>query len=259
MSSFREVLGYQLSDVLRRRWIIGYGLFFLITTEALIWLGGSGGRAAVSLLDVVLLIVPLVAILFATLYVYNAQGFLELLLSQPVGRHDLFAGTWGGLVIPLAAAFMIGAGIPLVLSGTPASIVLALLGSGTALTIVFVALGLLIAAVVPDRIKGLAFALGVWLVLTTLFDGLVLITAAALGSRAATGPVLGIIALDPIDVARLLLLTQLDAPALMGFTDAVAQRMLGGSSGTIAAASLLAAWCIVPTALGRRAFERRDW
>lgn len=259
MSGFREVLAYQLSDVIRRRWVIGYGLFFLIATEALIWLGGGGARAAASLMDVVLLIVPLVAVMFATLYVYNAQGFLELLLSQPVSRHDLFAGIWGGLVIPLAGAFLLGTGTPLALSGTAPSVVLALLGSGTALTIVFVAAGLLIAAVVSDRIKGLALALGVWLLVTTLFDGAILVAAAVLGSRAAAGAVLGVIALNPIDLARLVLLSQLDAPALMGYTDAVAQRLIGGASGVVAAASLLAAWCIIPTALGRRAFGRRDW
>lgn len=259
MTRARTVLRYQLSDVLRRRWIIGYGFLFVIATEALVWLGGGGVRAAASLLDAVLLIVPLVAILFATLYVYNTQGFLELLLSQPVSRRDLFIGTWGGLVIPLAGAFLVGTGAPLALSGIAPAVALALLGSGVALTIVFVATGLLIAAIVPDRIKGLGVALGLWLIMTTLFDGLVLVVVAALGSRAAAGPVLTVLALNPIDLARLLLLTQLDAPALMGFTDAAAQRLLGGTTGAIAAASLLVAWCIIPTALGRRAFERRDW
>lgn len=259
MSRAREVLAYQLSDVLRRRWILGYGLFFLLATEALVWLGGGGVRAAASLMDVILLIVPLVAITFAALYVYNAQGFLELLISQPVSRHDLFAGTWAGLVIPLVGAFVIGTGAPLLLSGGTPSVILALLGSGTALTIVFVAMGLLIAAVISDRIKGLGFALGIWLFLTTLFDGLVLLVIAGLGAQAATAPVLAVIALNPIDLVRLLLLTQLDAPALMGYTDAVAQRFLGGTTGVVATVGLLAIWCAIPTTLGRRAFERRDW
>jgi Cu-processing system permease protein len=259
MSSTGRVLRNALSDVIRRRWVLAYTLFFAGVTEGLLWLGGGGSRVAVSLLDVVLLIIPLVSIAFSTLYVYNAQGFLELLLSQPVSRRGLFLSLWVALVLPLSVAFVMGVGIPLALSGEPSAVTCTMLGTGVALTIIFVALGLAIASSLPDRIKGLGLAVAAWLATTVVYDGLVLILATMLGARAAAAPVLSALALNPVDLARVLLLTRLDAPALMAYSDAVLQRLIGGQMVVLVTAVGLAMWCVVPTALGLRAFRRRDW
>jgi Cu-processing system permease protein len=259
MSRTAHIVSYELSDVVRRRWVIGYALFFVAMTEGLLWLGGGGARVAVSLIDVVLLIIPLVSITFAALYVYNAQGFLQLLLSQPLSRRELFAGTWAGLVLPLVGAFVLGVGVPLALADEPLPAVGTLIGTGTALTVIFVALGLLVAAVVADKIKGLGLVVAAWLCATVVYDGFVLVLASAFGAHVTAGPVLGMMLLNPIDLARLVLLTQLDAPALLGYTGALAQRLLGGQLGIGVSMLALVAWCAIPTTLGLRAFERRDW
>jgi Cu-processing system permease protein len=259
MSSTLRVLHYGLRDVLRRRWVVGYALFFAAMTEGLLWLGGGGARLVVSLMDVVLLIIPLVSISFSALYVYNAQGFLELLLSQPISRRELFTGLWGALALPLSLAFILGVGVPLALAGGQATTTTTLIATGVALTIVFVTLGLYVAALVPDRIKGMGVALAVWLICAVAYDGLVLMLTTVLGAHAAAGSVLGALIVNPVDVARLLLLVQLDAPVLMGYTDAAARQLLAGHAAIVVAASALTLWWIVPTMLGLRAFERRDW
>ena len=77
--------------------------------------GGEGPRVVLSLLNVVLLFVPLVSVVFGTMYVYSAREFTELLLAQPVGRRSLFAGLYLGLALPLAGAFLVGVGLPFVI------------------------------------------------------------------------------------------------------------------------------------------------
>ena len=67
-------------------------------------------RRLLSLMNVVLLLVPLVSIVFGTMYLYNAREFTELLLAQPVHRRQLFAGLYLGLALPLSAAFVVGLG-----------------------------------------------------------------------------------------------------------------------------------------------------
>ena len=97
MRTARKILGYQLRDIARNRWVIAYAVVLLVLTEALFRLGGDGGRVVLSLLNLVLIFVPLVALTFGTLYLYTAREFIELLLAQPVGRRAMFAGLWGGL------------------------------------------------------------------------------------------------------------------------------------------------------------------
>ena len=85
MRTVRKVLSSQLRNVLRSRWVLGYAVLLFGITELLLRFGGSGERALLSLLNVVLLLLPLVSVIFGTLYVYNAREFIEMLLAQPVG------------------------------------------------------------------------------------------------------------------------------------------------------------------------------
>ena len=99
MNITRKVLVSQLRNVARSRWILGYGILLGLLTWLLLQFGGSGERALLSLLNVVLLLLPLVSVVFGTLYVYNAREFIEMLLAQPVSRGALYTGLFGGLVL----------------------------------------------------------------------------------------------------------------------------------------------------------------
>ena len=61
------VFRYELQDLRRSRWVMGYTLCLLLLTEALLRFGGGGPRAVLSLMNVVLGVVPLVGIVFGTL------------------------------------------------------------------------------------------------------------------------------------------------------------------------------------------------
>jgi Cu-processing system permease protein len=258
-----KVLLSQLRNVLRSRWIGAYTLLLLGLTSLLLRFGGTGERTILSLLNVVLLLLPLVSVVFGTLYVYNAREFIEMLLAQPVGRGALYAGLFGGLAMPLCTAFLIGVGGPLALmgGGTPgyAMQLVTLLGTGVLLTLIFTAFALSVAVLVEDRARGLGLALLVWLLTTMVYDGAVLLVASAFAAYPLEGPLLILSFLNPVDLARILLLMQLDISALMGYTGAIYERFFTAGLGSVLAVAMLVVSALVPLGLGFRWFKRKDF
>jgi Cu-processing system permease protein len=261
MSAVRKVFRYQFRNVIRGRAVLGYALFFALVTLGLLRFGGGLERALPSLASVVLLAVPLVSIVVGTVFVYEGRDFAELVLSQPVGRRALFTGQWLGLTLPLAAAFLLGAGVPLLATGVPAAsagAVLLVLAAGVLLTAVFTALAFLVAVLVSDATRGLGAALLVWLALTVVYDGVVLLAAGAFAAHPLERPLLVLMLLNPVDLARVLVLMALDAAALMGYTGAVFQRFFGSGAGMAAALASLAVWIAGPFLLASRRFRHKD-
>jgi Cu-processing system permease protein len=263
MRAAGKVLGFEMRNLIRSRWVLGYGLLFGVLTEALFRFGGSGDVVVASLLNLVLLTVPLVSAVFGTLYLYGAREFVELLLAQPVGRRPLFAGLYAGLVLPLAGAFLLGTGIPFVAHAGPGALVQGvapfLFLAGVLLTLVFGALAFVVAIRFEDRAKGLGAALLAWLATALVYDGLVLLATALFGDWPLERPLLVLMALNPVDLGRVLVLLKMDSAAMLGYTGAVFRRTLGGPWGTAAALVALLLWVILPMAVAWRGFRKKDF
>jgi Cu-processing system permease protein len=264
MNTIVKLARYGIIAAARSRWILGYTAFFFLATEGLMRFGGDSGRTVVSLLNIVLLLIPLVSIVIGTMTVYNNRDFTELLLSQPIQRGSLFAGQFLGLALPLAAAFLLGVGLPLlarVSVGGEANIglVLMLLGSGTALTLIFTAFALLIANVVEDRAFGLGAALLLWLMTAALYDGIMLAVIWAFRDYPLEIPVLAMSIANPIDLARILVMLKFDVAALMGYTGAVFEKFFGTVLGISLAASALVFWLCLPFWAGKIVFDKKDF
>lgn len=253
----------QVRDVVRSRWIALYAGFFLCVTEALLRFSGGDAAAVLSLGTTVLTVIPLATLVLSTIYVYNAREFTELLLAQPVRRSSLFVGLYLGVALPTAAAFLAGVGLPFVLRGgaepdVRAALVM-LLVVGALLTFVFTAIAFWIALRFEDRLRGVATALGVWLLVGVLYDGMVLIGVALFSDYPVERALLALTLANPIDLGRVLLLLKLDVAALMGYTGAVFERFFGGSGGVFLALTMLFVWTAVPIAASARRFRRRDF
>lgn len=259
----RKVTRYEISNVLRSRWLVAYTLFFGVITDALLRFGGDPARALLSLMNVVLIVVPLVSLVIGTMYLYDAREFTELLLAQPVSRRDLFAGLLFGLVVPLAAAFLVGISVPFALHGltdtAQRGTLIALALTGTVLTAIFTATAFLVAVRWEDKVRGLGVAIALWLVCAVLYDGVVLILVMVFSDYPLERAMLGLMLANPVDLARVVLLLQSDASALMGYTGAVFKSFFGGSEGIAIAAAVLCAWAVLPALLGARAFRRKDF
>lgn len=261
MTAAATVFRWEVRDVLRSRWVAVYAGFFLVVSEVLLRFGGSGDRAILSLMNVVLILIPLVSLVFGTMYVYHAREFVELLLTQPVGRRPLFAGLYAGVAVPLSLAFLAGVGIPVLLRGGvgAGSPFVVLLGSGVVLTLAFTAVAFLLALRFQERASGLAAAMGVWMLVTVVYDGLLLLAIMLVHDRPMELPALVATFLNPVDLARVLLLMTFDLAALMGYTGAVFVRFLGAGAGAALSGAALAAWITVPLLLAVRRFNHKDF
>ena len=130
---------------------------------------------------------------------------------------------------------------------------------GVVLTFIFAAFAALIAARIDDRVKGIGAAIGLWLGLTVLYDGLVMIGLTVFADYPLERPALAAMLANPIDLARLLILLRLDVSALMGYTGAVFERFFGSAGGALLASLALVMWTGVPLLLGARRFQRKDF
>lgn len=258
-----KIFKYELSDVIRSKWVLVYGAFFFAITETFFRFGGGSSAVMLSLLNVVLILVPLVCAIFGTVYLYNAREFTELMLSQPVRRSSLFAGLYTGLAVPLAASFVVGVFLPFAFHGVQTAAqgktLALLLGVGIALTFIFVALAALVATLFQDKVKGLAVSVLGWLFFAVVYDGLVLVLVNAFAAYPLEKPMLGLTLLNPVDLGRVLLMLQFDISALMGYTGAVFQQFFGSAWGMGIAFGALTLWLAVPLAFTFRAFHRRDF
>jgi Cu-processing system permease protein len=258
-----NVAGFQARDVARSRWLAAYGVFFLLATEGLLRFAGGDARAILSLASIILYVVPLATLVVGTVYMYNAREFTELLLAQPVDRRGLFLGLYSGLTVPLVLAMGAGVAVPFLVHGfddpSQRAMLGALLGAAAALTMIFAAVACCLALRHDDRLRGLGMAIGVWMFAAIIYDGIVMALVAAFSDYPLERPMLALTLANPIDLARIALLLQLDVSALMGYTGAVFQQFLGGVLGTLVASGALLIWIIAPVALGMRAFDRKDF
>jgi Cu-processing system permease protein len=262
VNTLLKVLKYQSKDAVRSRWLLAYAAFFMLVTEVLLRFSGDPMKVQLSLVSVVLFLVPLVSLVFGTVYLYNAREFIELLLAQPINRRQMYGGLYLGLTLPLVLAFVCGLGAPFLFHGSDASAAgtLAwLLVSGAVLTCVFTALASLIAIRCEDRLRGLGAAIGVWMLLTVVYDGVVLFILAVFSRYPLERAALGLMLANPIDIARVSLLLRFDGAAMMGYTGAVFLDFFGEAYGMVITAAALALWVFLPLVFGMRAFERKDF
>jgi Cu-processing system permease protein len=66
-------------------------------------------------------------------------------------------------------------------------------------------------------------------------------------------------ALNPIDLSRILILLKLDISALMGYTGAVFNQFFGNSIGIFISFLILLFWMILPILLFLRKLKKKDF
>ena len=252
-----KVLKYVVYDVLRSRMVIAYALLLFIFSYALFYLESDPSKSVLSLLNIILLLVPLVSIIFGTIHFYNSKEFIEMLLAQPMSRRSIFFSEFFGLSVSLTVALLFGVGIPAIVFGFNSNSLFLIL-IGTLLTFIFVAISIWSAVITNDKAKGIGISLLLWFYFAILYDGIVLLVLFYFSDYPMEKVMMTLTALNPIDLGRILMLLRLDISALMGFTGAVFQKFLGTSSGTITALSLLILWFVTPLYFGNRFFGKKD-
>jgi len=252
-----KIAKYVLYDILRNRIIILYTLFLLVVTLSMFSLDSDPGKSTLSLLNIILLVLPLVSIIFTTIHFFNSYEFIELLLSQPVNRKTIFFAEFVALSLALSLAYLIGVALPmLVLNYNGSSIYMIL--AGLLLTFVFVALAFGASVSTRDKAKAIGVALLFWFYFTLIYDGFILYIIYSFSDYPLEKVTLTLVSLNPIDLARIIILLKLDLSALMGYTGAFYKNFFGSNLGIIYSFLSLAVWTLAPLMLAMRRFVRKD-
>ncbi len=246
-----------LLDIIKNKIVLGYMLLLATMVWGVFGLEDNTTKGLLTLVSILLLAVPLVSIIFATIYIYNSSEFIELLISQPIRRTQIWISLFTGLCIALIVAFLFGAGIPILLYA-PLHIALIIISTCSLITAIFISLAFLSASFMRDKSKGIGFTLLLWLYFALLFDGLVLFILFQLSEYPIEKIMILIMTLSPIDLARVLILLQLDASAMLGYTGAIFKDFFGEFWGIIFSFLLLIFWVFVPFFISLKKFNRKD-
>lgn len=252
-----KVIKYVVYDIVRNRFLLSYTVLLLLISLAFFGFEADPNKGLLSLLNIILMVVPLVSIIFTTIHFYNSYEFLELLSAQPISRKTIFFSQYLGVSIALCLAFLIGIGLPVyVFEGSTSG--LTLVFCGLLLTLVFVSLAFMSSAITKDKAKGIGIALGIWFYFSIVYDGLVLTALLSFSDYPLEKASLVFTALNPSDLARILVLMKLDISALLGVTGAIFQQFFNSNIGLVIAIALLLLWIIGPVLIAFRIFHRKD-
>ncbi len=252
-----RIIKFIVLDILKNKIVLVYTLILSILSWSVFSLEDSSTKGLLTLLNVILLTVPLVSVVFSTIYIYNSSEFIELLLSQPIKRSKIWWSLFFGLSSSLLLSFLIGTGIPILIYAS-SDVGLMMLLVGFFITTVFIAIAFLSSIITRDKAKGIGIAIMLWLFFALLFDGLILFVLFQFADYPIEKMMVGITALNPIDLARILILLHLDVSAMMGYTGAIFKDFFGTSLGMVIAFFILLLWIFIPFLASLLKFKRKD-
>lgn len=253
----KKIIKYIMMDILRSKIILVYTLVLLIATLCVFGLEDNPNKGILSVLNIILIVLPLFSIIFSTIYIYNSSEFIELLVSQPLKRKTIWLSFLIGLAIALSLSFIIGVGFPILFFQLNIIGVLILL-IGIMLSIIFVTIALLAAVQIRDKAKGIGVAILLWMYFSLLFDGFVLFLLFQFSDYPLEKPMIAVSALNPIDLGRILVLLQLDVSAMMGYTGAIFKDFFGTLGGLLISCFVLILWTLLPAFFSVRKFNKKD-
>jgi Cu-processing system permease protein len=261
----------EIRDALRNRWFLLYGGAFAVLALSLsrLALGEPGtagfagfGRTAASLVNLVLLIVPLMGLTLGAGSIAGEaeRGTLAGLLAQPISRVEVLIGKFAGLSLALNAALSLGFGLAALAVGRAGADVdagaYALLVAFTILlSLVAIALGMLISVLSRQLGAALGTALFAWLTLVFLGDlGLL---GMAMTMRMDTSSLLAISLANPLMAFKIAAVSSMTGSLdVLGPAGLLATRTYGAGLLPLLA-GLLLSWTVLTLLLAGLSFRRR--
>jgi len=245
-------------DLLKNKAIIIYCLVIAALGWGMFLLESQPEKAILALLQVTLIIVPLITSVFATMYFHQSAEFIHLLLIQPVNRVKIIRGVFVGLASGFILSYLLGIGLPLLLFyPTLASLFLTI--AGILLSIIFTGIALWVSTHQQDKTRSMGIVLLQWVFFAFVYDGMQLLVMYQLADYPIEQSILWATFLNPISIARILVVMQTEAAALLGLSGAIFQDFFGSLKGSLIAIFVLFVWGVVPFIFTRMKFLTRDF
>ncbi len=271
MTAALTLAGKEVRDARRNRWFLLYTVGLAVLALAFAGLGASGlgqlgvagfGRTTASLINLVMLVVPLMGLTLGALAIAGERerGTLLYLLAQPVTVLELYAGKLAGLGAAILAALLVGFGlsgavVAVRVGRADAGAYVALVGLAFLLALASLSLGLLLSTLARRSSTAVGLSIFVWLALVFLGDLGVMGTSMVL--RLSVPELTGLALVNPLQVFKVAaVLASRGSLEVLGPAGLYLARTYGAGLVPLLL-GLLAAWVVAPAALGYLVLRRR--
>lgn len=262
----------EVRDARRSRWFVLFAALFAGLALSLSWLGLSGlgsyglsgfARTSASLVNLVVLIVPLMGLLLGALSVAGEreQGTLLTLLYQPVTSVEILVAKWLALATALTATILIGFGLSGVVisrhAGTESiGAYLSLVGWTVLLGLAHLSIGVAISIRARRTVTAVGAAIALWLAVVFFSDLGLMGTAMVLDLSPSS--LLWLSLANPAQVFRIGVLAAIEGNLeSLGPAGLYARDVLGDRI-ALTLGAWLAAWAAVPLVASLVLFRRRN-
>ena len=265
------ILGKELRDAVRSRWLTAFAVTFALVALGLAVIQQQGdvgaqgfNRTTASLINLCLLLVPLLALILGAGAIAGERdrGTLATLLSQPVSSTELLLAKYAGLALALWAAVALGFGV----AGLLVALVSPVAGLGHFMLFVvlsgvlasaMLSIGLLISVIADGRVKALALAILAWFAFVLLYQFVAI--GVALAITASGRGLVAAVLLNPVEAVRILAVMSLSPDLqVLGPLGAYLYLELGVVRSALLLAASTLAWCVVPLVAAARILRGQD-
>ncbi|MCA9280236.1 MAG: ABC transporter permease subunit [Phycisphaeraceae bacterium] len=261
----------EFRDAISSRWFLLYSLAFagLAVAVSFLSLSGSGsqgfagfGRTAAGLLNLIMLIVPLMALSVGagSIAGERERGTLLYIMAQPLSRSQLLLGKYVGLACALSCLLCLGFGISaLVLvwraGGVGVGAYLVLVGATVLLALAMLSISMVVSVMSRRVSVATGVALFLWLAFVLLSDlGLM---AGTLIFKLRVQEVFALGVINPLQAFKLLVIFSINASLdVLGPVGSYASRVYGEWLGWLIG-GVMAMWAVVPVTLAVILFAKR--
>lgn len=261
----------EMRDARRNRWFIVVSVLFALLSASLSLLGLAGlgsleisgfGRTAASLLNLVLLIVPLMGLLLGAMSITGEreQGTLITLLAQPVTAGEVFMGKYLGSALALLSTILLGFGASALVIARFAGAqeigdYLHLIAFTLLLGLSFLSLGFLASVFVRRQATAVGTALFLWFAFIFLSDLGLMGTAIVL--RLSPNELFWLVSINPAQVFKLSVIGALQKSLeSFGAAGLYASDVLGPWLAYVLG-GILCVWILAPLGVALAFFGRR--
>ena len=273
LSAIITIARQELTINIRNKWTVLFAIVFGVLVVGIAYFGimaeGFSGmqnftRTSASLLNLVLYIVPLVALVMGTLSFTGDKGSMELLFSKPISRNEIHIGKLLGVFTSIALSALIGftfAGTIIIsASGTEGlASYAAFVAFSLLLSLVFLSISVLVTTACKRKSKAFGTSLFLWFFFVLFYDLLVLGGTLFLKGRAANYFLFVSLFGNPADMVRVASLILLDNVTIFGAAGAALLRFLGGKTlSIILLTASLFIWIVIPFLAALRMLKRQD-
>jgi Cu-processing system permease protein len=176
----------EAGESLKNRWFILYTVCFSVLALLVLLFSTMGGeiagfsgfgRTAASIINLVLIFIPLIAVITGGISISQERenGTLSYLLSHPISKNEVFLGKFFGLLITIWFSILLGfgiAGVGVAITGGQGQV------SGYLLTVLlsvllaacFLSIGFLISVYSGRASKAIGISVFIWLIFIILGD-----------------------------------------------------------------------------------------